>query len=328
MRCLATLSALLLAAAAVHADTPKGPSAKHEPGKHIDFFVGDKIVGRYLYGDEHAKPHFQALHSPNGAQLTRTIVANEKDHPHQQAMWFTHGDVIPEGIELKGKVKGVEGVDFWAMGKDRGVQRLTFAGVTGVGPEHVTVTTKNEWRTADGQKLLDETRIIQLIARDGAWLFVFDIDLYASACTITFGDTKEGSFGVRVHPDLNETAKKGGGMENAEGVRGEKEIRPKKSLWVDYAGTVDGKAAGIAIFDHAKNAAYARWHVRGSGLMAANPFVRKFPDFPDAGNPPPLLKLAKGDHLKLRYGLLLHDGDTKAGKVADHYAAFVKVEMK
>jgi hypothetical protein len=36
-----------------------------------------------------------------------------------------------------------------------------------------------------------------------------------------------------------------------------------------------------------------------------------------------LVKLAKGEHLKLRYGILLHAGDAQSGKVADCYKAFV-----
>ena len=39
-----------------------------------------------------------------------------------------------------------------------------------------------------------------------------------------------------------------------------------------------------------------------------------------------LVKLAKGEHLKLRYGILLHSGDAAAGKVADRYQQFVKLK--
>ena len=36
-----------------------------------------------------------------------------------------------------------------------------------------------------------------------------------------------------------------------------------------------------------------------------------------------LVKLARGEHLKLRYGVLLHPGDAREGKVAEHYERFV-----
>ena len=35
-----------------------------------------------------------------------------------------------------------------------------------------------------------------------------------------------------------------------------------------------------------------------------------------------LVRLNPGEHLKLRYGILLHTGDAQGGKVADAYARF------
>ena len=65
------------------------------------------------------------MHGPAGVSLTRAWPmepakpGESKDHPHQKSVWFCHGDVIPEGIELKDKVKGVTGVDFWSEGANR-----------------------------------------------------------------------------------------------------------------------------------------------------------------------------------------------------------------
>src|SRR2546421_251010 len=61
------------------------------------------------------------------------------------------------------------------------------------GPDQsVTVPTLNEWRTAEGQKVLDESRTIRWYPLEGANanLFIVDIELTASVCPITFGDTK------------------------------------------------------------------------------------------------------------------------------------------
>jgi hypothetical protein len=59
--------------------------------------------------------------------------------------------------------------------------------------------------------------------------------------------------------------------------------------------------------------------------MAANPFGRAKSGFPDTKGRTDLVKLPKGDHLKLRYGILLHKGDAKEGKVAQRYAEFAKL---
>jgi hypothetical protein len=58
--------------------------------------------------------------------------------------------------------------------------------------------------------------------------------------------------------------------------------------------------------------------------MAANPFGRAKSGFPDMKGKTQRVKLARDGHLKLRYGLFLHDGDVKQGKVAEAFAEFVK----
>jgi hypothetical protein len=173
-------------------------------------------------------------------------------------------------------------------------------------------------------KILDESRTIHLYAFGKTRLLVFDIDLHASVTALTFGDTKEGSFGVRVNDAIRES--KGNGMlVNAEGATGMKECWGRKSAWCDYSGTIDGKKMGIAIFDDPANRPAAFWHSRDYGLMAANPFARDRSGFPGQKGNTELFKLAKGQHLKLRYGVLIHPGDAGEGKVADFYQRFVKL---
>ena len=59
--------------------------------------------------------------------------------------------------------------------------------------------------------------------------------------------------------------------------------------------------------------------------MAANPFGRDKSGFPAMKGKNDLVKLAKGEHLKLRYGILLHDGEMTSGKVPQMYEEFVKL---
>ena len=295
-----------------------------------EFRVGSELVGRYHFGPEVAKPYFWPLNAPGGATVTRgwPMVKGQPgettDHVHQKSAWFCHGDVIPEGIELKHKIKGVAGVDFWSEHEGHG--RIV---ALKVGKPHghdgaIHVHTTNEWRTADGKKILDESRTLHLHALKGAHLLVCEIDLHASVCPITFGDTKEGSFGIRVNDKLRE---KGGNgkLTNADGASNELALWGRKSLWCDYSGTLDGKAVGIAVFDDPNNPYPACWHSRGYGLMAANPFGRARSGFSAMKGNTELVKLAKGQHLKLRYGILLHTGDVKEGKVADYFKEFVKL---
>ena len=174
---------------------------------------------------------------------------------------------------------------------------------------------------------MDDMRAIHFHNFGDTRLFVFNIDLHASVCSITFGDTKEGSFGVRVNDLIREQGGKGK-IENAEGNVGEKNCWGRISAWCDYSGPIDDKTVGIAVLADPKNPYPSCWHARGYGLMAANPFGRARSGFPAMKGKTDLVKLAKGEHLKLRYGLLIHPGDAKGGKVADYYKRFVKLAEK
>src|SRR5262249_36151582 len=221
--------------------------------------------------------------------------------------------VVPSGD------KHVKGVDFWSEGKGHGVIVSLDASAKGN-----VLTTKNEWRDSAGTKILDETRTITLTAPERGWLMAFDITLTASMCPLTFGDTKEGSFGVRVNDQMTLKSK---GEKNALVNAGEQTgtaVWGTTSDWCDYSGEVDGKLAGIAIFDHPKNPSRAAWHSRDYGLMAANPFGRDVSGFPGRKGNTDLVKLPKGESLKLRYGIFLHSGDAKTGKVAEAYQVYSK----
>lgn len=302
---------------------------------HIDFRAGKEIVGRYQYASAtaapFAKPYLWPLYGPGRVLMTRdwpmekNSPGGSTDHPHQKSVWFCHGDVIPDGLEIKNRPKAVEGVDFWSEGKGHGRIVCRQYAEPRTAQSYGSIITLNEWQTADGRKILDETRTIRLHNFGDTWLFVFDIDVHASVMPITFGDTKEGSFGIRINDRITE--KSGNGkIENAEGKVGEKNCWGQRSAWCDYSGRLGDKLVGLAILDHPKNRYPACWHSRDYGLMAANPFGRAKSGFPAMKGRTDLVKLDKGEHLKLRYGLLIHPGDAKEGKVAQYFERFGKLE--
>jgi hypothetical protein len=301
----------------------------------LDFYVGDELVTRYLIASELPKPIFFPLHAPGGAPLTRSYPmvkdkpGETKDHPHHQSAWFCHGDIIPEGIELKTKIKGIAGVDFWSINKGHGRMVCTKVVATSSSPAGAMAVTQNEWSTPDGQKIMDETRTIRLVDLGKAWLIVIETDMHASVCPLVFGDTKEGAMGIRINDSINASKTGKGKIQNAEGKIGEKDCWGQRSAWCDYSGPLDGKVVGLTIFDDPKNAYPACWHVRAYGLMAANPFGRdKHAKFPAVKGNNDLVRLEKGKHLELRYGMLLHEGDAVDGQVADHFQRFVKMRAK
>ena len=113
----------------------------------------------------------------------------------------------------------------------------------------------------------------------------------------------------------------------AEGIESGKKVWGLPSAWNDYSGPAGekGETVGVALFDDPKNPHPAYWHSRDYGLMAANPFGRKKAGFPGVKEGDELVKMKKGEHMQLRYGILLHTGDVKQGKVAEYYDRFVKL---
>lgn len=322
------LLALLVTAAAVRA----GAGQSIKIGKDaLELVAGGETIGRYLIDPKWPRPILWPLKAPGGAIVTRAwpmepaVEGGSKDHPHQKSVWFVHGDVIPEGLELKDKIKNVKGVDFWSEAKGHG--RIVCLKAEPLEARYgAAVSTQNEWRTADGTKIMDETRVLRLFDFGKARLIVFEIDLHASVCPITFGDTKEGCMGVRVNDVIRADKNGKGTIQNADGKKGEKECRTMRSAWCDYSGPIDDKTVGIAILDDPKNPYPVFWHVRGYGLMAANPFARKQSEIPGTKGEP-LTRLAKGEHLRLRYGILVHEGDAETGRVAGYYERFLKLRQ-
>jgi hypothetical protein len=303
-----------------------------EVGKDLtELRLGEELTARY-HTTGFPRPIFWPVLAPGGQMLTRDWPMHKtvpeggsSDHIHQKSLWFCHGDVIPEGIELKQKIKGVDGVDFWSEAPGHGKIVCTTIGKPRVADGHGVLAMHNEWRAADGTKILDEERTIHFYDQGKARLVVLRVDLHASVAPITFGDTKEGALGVRIN-DVIRAGKFGKGkIENAQGKVGEKECWGRISDWCDYSGPIDGKTVGLTVFADPKNLHPTYWHVRDYGLMAANPFGRKKAAFHDGAADKALVRLAKGEHLELRYGVLLHNGDASAGHVAENYQRFVKL---
>ena len=258
--------------------------------------------------------------------MVKDIPGESHDHIHQKSAWFCHGDVIPEGIASLDKINGVVGVDFWSEAKGHGnivcakVEEPTAKGGQAAGGDAQRMAA---WPTAP--KSWTKARVIGFSDLwQGAALVVLDIDLHASVCPITFGDTKEGSMGIRINDQIRGDKGKGI-LQNAEGQKGEKDCWGRRSR-------LDG------LFGPHRWQGWRGWRfwmtpktpIRLAGIFAAtasnaaNPFGRAKSGFPDMRGKHDLVSLAKGDHLKLRYGLVLHDGDATTGGVPEVYRRFAE----
>ena len=294
--------------------TPGDPGPGIEMIKHdarIDVQIGGQPFTTYI-PDDGPKPYYFSLIGPTGKAMTRAFpmakVEGEKlDHPHHRSLWFTHGSV--------------NNIDFWSEfpghGTIKETSRPTVIGGAAVG----TIRTTDDWLGPNGVKVCEDERLVRFWNTKDVRIIDFDLTIKATAGPVTFGDTKEGSFGLRVPSTMDVTAKTGGKIVNAEGITDTK-AWGKPSAWVDYSGPVGGKTVGVSILNHPESFRYpTTWHVRDYGLFAANPFGGKDFKTPGYGE----YVLPAGESIRFRYRVILHDGNADSAHVPDAFDAYQAV---
>lgn len=256
------------------------------------------------------KPILWPILGPTGKPMTRAfpmaqVPGERQDHVHQRSLWFTHGSV--------------NGITFWDEARTHGtIEHRRFTRVEG-GPVAV-VAAENDWLGPDGKKVCEDRRTLTFGTSGSTRWIDFDITLTASAGPVVFGDTKEGTMGLRVAETMKVDAKRGGRIVNSEGLT-DAAAWGKRAAWVDYHGPVDGQTVGIAVLNHPSSFRFPTyWHVRTYGLFAANPFGVK--DFTGKGDGS--YTLPAGQSLRLRYRFLFHFGDEKESKIAEAFAEYSK----
>ncbi len=277
--------------------------------------IDGRLFAEYLVRSG-TKPILWPIIGPTGKPMTRDFPMRNrrgeaKDHPHQRSLWFSHGSV--------------NGIDFWGeQGKVGTIKHLEFTKIAGGKP--AVVAARDAWLAPDGRRVCEDRRLLRFDSDGDTRWIDFDITLTASDGDVTFGDTKEGTFGVRVAQTLSVDAHRGGKIVNS---RGETNAAAwgRPAAWVDYHGPIDGATIGIAIFNHPSSFRYpTHWHVRSYGLFAANPFgLHEFPGGKDADG---TFTLRRGESVTLRYRVLLHRGDEREGSVAERFAAYSKESLR
>lgn len=287
--------------------------------KKQDHVIGVTIDGQeftsYHTDPKWQKPFFSPVRTTDGTIITRSLESPEsKDHPHHKGIWLAIDEVNDsKHWAEKSKISNV------------GVELTKPSG----NPAELRVI--NHWLGENGQPAVIETTTIQIFANR---LLTYDIHFTAGSELVTWGDTKEGLFGIRVADSVREkqpapekdkpdaTPKPGGQVVNSDGLKTTAECWGKMSDWVDYSGLVEGKTHGVAIFDHPLNFRRSRYHVRDYGLFTISPFGQKA--YTNGAQPADELLQPAGSTIRLRYAIYIHPGDVEQGKVADTFIHYVK----
>lgn len=299
------------------------PVALQRSGMTVEVLVGSEPFTTYYFDPKVAKPYFQPLRSAQGTIVTQGFpIGNEvpaehlKDpslEPHQRPMYFGHGNI--------------DGIDFWGeevfskWSDDSAFGRTVFRKLEVLqgGPDAGTLRMEFDLVSPRGRALAVETQEYTFRGDDQTRVIDCQITIRAShGSDVTMGDTKEGTFALRLTEELDSPPAQ---MVNSDGAVGEKEIWGKRADWVDYDGKVKGEELGVAIFDNPGSFRHPTyWHARGYGLFAANPFgIREFTHDPKQDGS---WTIPHGESLTFRYRVLIHHGDYKQAKVADAYREY------
>ncbi len=266
------------------------------------------------------KPVLWPIRAASGTYISRAwplLKVDEEagikgDHPHQRGIWFGH--------------ENVNGSDYWNSYTARnhpGKISLIKVGQVKSGKAGGSLAATFQWTGNDGKPTLTESRVMTFYDQPNLRVIDFDITLTAIV-TAKFGDAKDGTFGMRLRPALQED-KGTGHILDADGRAGEKAAWGNTSNWCDYSGEIAGEKLGVAILDNPANPGHpVRWHVRAYGLFAANPFALGLAGFIPDKSQDGSKTLQPGQSFRFRYRVIVHPGDAKTADIAGEWTKYSK----
>ena len=321
-----------------------------EAEKRVDVLVNGKLFTSYCWPDNVMKPILFPIQTSAGTIITRGYPVKPRpfetvDHPHHNGSWLNYGDL--NGYNFWGNT-GPNLTDTSAAVKLRNsklgsIKHLSFEKMTGGKGEGVLID-KASWITFAGKELLAERTEYHFIAKGSILMIDRITTLTATGEPVTFVDTKEGMFGIRVARELElpsqakvsltdangipskekVTSTEGvtGNYRSSEGITGE-DVWSTRARWMDLYGNIGNEKISIVICDHPKNVSYPTyWHARGYGLFTLNPFgVKDFTKGKEVLN----YTIPKGKSITLRYRIIVNSGshltDVQNNALADEFAA-------
>ena len=276
------------------------------------------------------KPVLWPVLTSRGTPVTRDYpfrqgrVKENRDHAHHQGIFFTYG-LLDYGEE--------EQINIWNIYKPEGNYPPHGGGRYGKSPGKIIfrknlvvkggretgrIRTVSDWFSDAAQRvMLREDRLMIFGYSEQSRYIDFVFHLQAQDKPVTWLDTKEGLFAIRVTPALHEAKDltpwlgdkfMAGNARyiNAAGNETEKEVWGKRSAWVALRGGLEtGEQVVVMIMDHPDNLNHPTfWHARGYGLFSANPFgLRDFTNKQQEFN----FRLPAGGSFSLKYRMLFYE---------------------
>jgi hypothetical protein len=294
-------------------------------GNTIDVVIGGKPFTTYTFDPAISKAFLEPLRDAKGTVVTRSLaVGNEippgHEHdkgfePHQRGMYFGHGDIDGSSFWVEEAFK-----KYYSHSAPVKYGRMVFRKLDAMksGSSSGLIRATFDLIGADNKKIAEETQEYKFSGDADTRIVDCEFVIKAGNEEVHFGDTKEGTFAVRLNPELDAPD---GKMVNSEGGQGEDQVWGKRANWVNVDGVVDGDQLGVAVFDAPDSYLHPTyWHARGYGLLAANPFGLSF--FYNDPKKDGSYTLPAGQSIRFRYRVLIHEGTYKDAHLADKYAEY------
>jgi len=314
-------------------------SVKESENK-ADILIGKRVITSYCWPDNVYKPILYPVRTLTGTEITRGFPLRPRegernDHIHQVGIWFNYGNV--------------NGYDFWGNGstgkksENGGVIKHLDIVKKQDGNGEGVLETNESWQDPTGKELLKESTEFHFIAGDRYYCIDRITRLTALEQDVSFSDTKEGMYAIRVArqlelpsdentPLLDASGNPGnikassntgvtGNYRSSEGITGDA-VWGTRAKWMDLYGTIGNENISIIICDHPKNPSFPTyWHARGYGLFSANPLGAK--DFTN-GKEIAGFSIPAKKSVTFRYRIVITSGffmdDSEINRLADEFA--------
>jgi hypothetical protein len=292
---------------------------KQEQDRILVSIDGKPYTDFFLSADGN-KPYVYPLRTASGLIVTRhfpmeAFPGETNDHPHHRGMFFSHGDI--------------NGYNFWATEpgtKSPNKASMALKKVVSAkgGKKSGAIQAIFDGLDPQGKAIMTETRTLTFYSDPKLRTIDYDIKIDPIE-KLKFGDTKEGTFGIRLATSMTEDAKLGGRMVTSERKETEKDVWGKRAEWLDYYGPVDGQTVGVLVMDHPSNPRHPTyWHTRAYGLLGTNIFGLH--DFLNDSSQDGSLTIRPGQPLRFRYRVVIHPGDVHAIDAPALFKAFAAIQ--
>ncbi|NLS94202.1 MAG: hypothetical protein GXX96_18735 [Planctomycetaceae bacterium] len=314
-----TLAACVLIASPLSAAEPRVAFQDNPTDGEMHIVVDGQDALVYQYREGQDLVHFFPVRSPFGQSMT---AQKAEPNPHHRSLWFVDMVKLDGGRPVNYYLALYSGsersIDSKPPYKDH-VRHLAFEAGK-VEKDRAELTAQLIWECDGDRPVLDELRSMRVVALgEGQWLLDITFTLTASYGDLEFVSDERHYGWPYVRMNSTFSVEGGGTITSSEGGVNQAGTDGRNARWIDYVNTVDGKTSGLAIFAHPGTGPESpKWLTRDYGCFGPRRADEK------SGKP---FTLAKGESISQRVGILVHRGDTKAGKVADRYAAFVADDL-